>query len=542
MRFRFRLFLSFALVTTALTQGRAGATQPSNVHISPETGTYGVTVEITGDGLQDTTAVDFNGVPATFLVDSDTQITTQVPNSATTGPVNVTTPEGSSSSDVPFVVIPIQHVVIIDQENHSFDNVLGKLCVEVRQGKIVRPGANARCDGRAKGKLSTGQTIKLPLSPDIVPPVRHSVEAQATSINDGAMNGFDKIWGCDAGTTPSHACYAQYDPLRPAVSPIANVAALAERYTISDRTFELRNTPSWVGHLVLGNPSANGFQGNNPHPGERPAGPGWGCDSFNDTNWTDGREPLMLVPSCIPDQSGAGPYRDSPVPYEPTIFDRFDAAGRDWHIYEGDGITGGDGWGWSICPTFYSCLGSPQRERVVAANDIIDDAANGTLPALSIVIPAWADSTHNNASMAAGDNFVASVVQAIQADPVDAASTAIFLTWDDCGCFYDHVAPPQQSWGIRVPMIIISPYAKVGYTDHTDATYASLLAFVEHTFGLDPLSQEDAGAYDYRGSFDFTSPHAAGVRVPEPHLIRHRIPKWEKHYMRQHPGNRDDPT
>jgi hypothetical protein len=69
-----------------------------------------------------------------------------------------------------------------------------------------------------------------------------------------------------------------------------------------------------------------------------------------------------------------------------------------------------------------------------------------------------------------------------------------------------------------------------------------LLTFVEHTFGLEPLSEEDAVAYDYSGSFDFTSPHAAGVRIPEPHLIRHRIPKWERHYMRLHPGNRDDPT
>ena len=448
---------------------------------------------------------------------------------------------GGAASDAPLAVSPIQHVVIIFEENHSFDNVLGKFCVEVRLGQIVRPGAAARCDGHARGTLSNGKVIPLRRTPDVAPKVIHNVDSQAAGIDGGAMDGFDKILGCEVTTTPPHACYSQYDPLRPTVSPIANIAALARRYTISDRTFELRNTPSWFGHLVLANPTLNGFQGDNPHPGALAPGPGWGCDSFKDAQWSDGSSQYIAVPSCIPDQSGAGPYRTSPVPYAPTIFDRLNDAGRSWRLYEGDGVTGGDNWSWAICPNFYECLTS-QRNNLVPASAIISDAAAGALPAFSIVTPTWANSTHNEASTAVGDTFVGSVVQAVQADTADAASTAIFITWDDCGCFYDHVPPPKPSWGIRVPMIIVSPYAKVGYTDHANATYASLLSFTEHTFGLPPLGSQDQTAYDYHNSFDLTSPPAAGLHVATPELIRHRIPRAERRYLRRHPGDRQDPT
>jgi hypothetical protein len=459
---------------------------------------------------------------------------------AAVGPGGLPTGTGSNQR-AGAAVSSIQHVVIVYEENHSFDNILGRLCVEVRLGQIVRPGAGAGCDGHARGTTSTGKVLSLKLTPDVSPRVLHNVASQAAGIHGGAMDGFDRIDGCGKGTSPPYACYSQYDPLRRTVSPIANIASLAERYTISDRTFELRNTPSWYGHLVLANPSLGGFQGDNPHPATHTAGPGWGCDSFKDAAWSDGTSRYSLVPSCIPDQSGAGPYRASPVPYAPTIFDRLDAAGKSWRLYEGDGATGGDNWSWAICPSFYTCL-STQRDHLVPEQTIFDDAEAGTLPAFSIVTPTWADSTHNEASTAVGDTFIGSVVHAVQADPVDAPSTAIFITWDDCGCFYDHVPPPRQGWGVRVPMIIVSPYAKIGYTDHNNATYASLLAFTEHTFGLAPLGTQDANAYDYRDSFDLTATPVSAIRAPTPVMIRHRIPRAERRYLRRHPGDLNDPT
>src|SRR5262249_7179915 len=109
----------------------------------------------------------------------------------------------------------------------------------------------------------------------------------------------------------------------------------------------------------------------------------------------------------------------------------------------------------------------------------------------------------------------------------DWASTAVFITYDDCGCFYDHV-PPPEGLGIRVPMVIASPYAKPGFTDSNVASFSSMLAFTEHVFGLSPLSARDAGAYDFADSFDF-----GNARMAKTNLSRHRLSQRERRYLNQ---------
>ena len=89
--------------------------------------------------------------------------------------------------------------------------------------------------------------------------------------------------------------------------------------------------------------------------------------------------------------------------------------------------------------------------------------------------------------MLQGDNWIGSVVSAIQ-HGVQWRSTAIFITYDDCGCFYDHAAPPS-GWGVRVPMVIVSPWAKPGHNDPRRASFSSMLAFTEHIFGLASADQ-----------------------------------------------------
>src|SRR5262249_46859812 len=145
--------------------------------------------------------------------------------------------------------------------------------------------------------------------------------------------------------------------------------------------------------------------------------------------------------------------------------------------------------GWAICPTFAECIDGPQAANMVDSSQILTDSAAGALPNFSVVLPNQQWSQHNNDSMQQGDNWIGRVVSAIQADGTDWPTTAIFITYDDCGCFYDHV-PPPPGLGIRVPMVIVSPYAVPGYTDSNDANMNSLLAFTEHQFGLAPLSSE----------------------------------------------------
>jgi phospholipase C len=432
--------------------------------------------------------------------------------------VAAVTRQARSAETVRSATTPIQHVVILFQENHSFDDVLGKLCADAG-------GSRAPCDGVTSGKLHNGQTIQLTQEPDIVPVVSHSIAAQQTAINNGKMNGFDLISGC--ASSSGYACYSQYAP-----SQIPNLAALAQNFAISDRTFEFATTPSWGGHLVLAAATLDGFDGDNP----KGTGPGWGCDSHKDANWSANGHKFVLEPSCIPDESGAGPYRSSDVSYVPTIFDRVEQAGLSWKLYAGNGTTTNGGYVWTICPYFYECIGSGQRTNDVPASTILQDAAAGNLPSFAIVTPTAVNSQHNSDSMAQGDNWIGSVVNSIQSGP-DWSSTAIFIAYDDCGCFYDHVPPPTKGWGIRVPMVIVSPYAKPGYTDSSNATFMSMLAYAEHTLGLAPLTQSDARAYDYANSFDYSQPPRGGVRMKTT-----PVPAWERAWVAAHPGDPDDPT
>jgi hypothetical protein len=107
---------------------------------------------------------------------------------------------------------------------------------------------------------------------------------------------------------------------------------------------------------------------------------------------------------------------------------------------------------------------------MVTAEAIIADATDGALPNFSVVTPTAANSQHNEDLMDNGDNWLGRVIAAIQDGP-QWANTAVFITYDDCGCFYDHVSPPK-GLGIRVPMVIVSPYAKPGFTDSNVASFS----------------------------------------------------------------------
>ncbi len=423
---------------------------------------------------------------------------------------------------------PVQHIVVVFQENHSFDNALGKLCVKATKGMIDR----SPCEGTRKGTLSDGSTLTLARAADLIPSTAHNVEAQRIAINGGAMDGFDRLRGCRDRT--NFACYSQFYP-----SQIPNLATLAEGFTIADHVFELRASPSWGGHIAIAAAGLDGFSGDNPTPSTYTSttGPGWGCDSYRDSPWSADGATYNLEPSCIPDQGGNGPYRDSPVVYLPTLFDRLGDAGETWKIYGGGGsadTSDPSGYQWTICPTFYECLNS-QLDNFVPAAQVVTDAGAGTLPSYSIVTPTVPNSQHNEVSMLAGDNWIGQVVSAIENGP-QWDSTAIFVTYDDCGCFYDHVAPPKRRWGVRVPLVIVSPYAKAGYTDSGIATYSSILAYVEHTFGLSPVNTSDSKAYDFANSFDYTQ-----RPLPPLSMVNSPVPPWEPRWIAEHPIG-DDPT
>ncbi len=430
---------------------------------------------------------------------------------------------------------PIKHVVVFMQENHSFNNILGAFCVQQK-----------RCTGTTTGTLSTGKSIALSAAPDVVPNVDHSIKAQTTGIDGNKMDGFDKINGCSG---PKYACYSVYEPTLSSGKPnpsVQNVMSLAKTFAISDMTFEPGPVPSWGEHLALVTANdLDGFSGDNPSG----PGPGWGCDSGDTAPWSStGLAPFMMEPSCVPAPKGSPEVKkeptavqNSPAKWVPTILDSLKKAGDSFKIYAAS--KSDDDYIWDVCPTFADCLYTNEAKSLVPTASVLTDAKNGTLPNFSLLTPATgpsgSTSQHNGTSMATGDNWIGKVVSAIENGP-QWQSTAIFLTWDDCGCFYDEVAPPT-GLGIRVPMILISPWVIKGHTDHHVATWASLLAFTEHVLGIPPLNATDKNAYNYLKSFNFsqTPSQVASHKAP---LSQHVVPRSSTAWIAKHPPDLNDPT
>jgi phospholipase C len=141
----------------------------------------------------------------------------------------------------------------------------------------------------------------------------------------------------------------------------------------------------------------------------------------------------------------------------------------------------------------------------VPRTQIFSDLRTGNFPEVSWVIPSFPISEHPPANITTGMNWVKLVIDSIMSSPYW-NSTAIILTWDDYGGFYDHVPPPQidkYGLGFRMPSLIISPYAKPGYIDHTQYQFESMLRFIEWRFGLPPLTDRDLHSSNLLNAFDF---------------------------------------
>jgi phospholipase C len=413
---------------------------------------------------------------------------------------------------------PIKHIVVFLQENHSFDNVLGTWCAQ--------PAQAGRCHGTFTGIGSpvtmTDGPHTIQQATDLVPNEDHEVAGQLRAWDGGANDQWTTLKGCAA---PTFTCLTSFSP-----SQIPALISLANTYTVSDETFTFGLHPSWADHFqwfTSGN--SLGFQGNNPIAvAGVPKGPGWGCDSNLVSPWfAPGSTTSQLVPTCVPDARtglpNGGAFEPTPVPTTKTLAEDCElTVNCSWRVYNSDKL-------WSIVDTFAYL--HYIDARVSPTDQFLTDARNGNLPSLSFLTPSFTGyatdtSQHNFDSMAVGDQAINDAVTAVMTGP-EASSTAIFLTYDDCGCFYDSQGPG------RVPMVIISPWVKPGFTDSTKTTFAGVARFAEITLGMPSLNGIDRAAYPYTDAFDFSQSHSP-IRLPA--MKRAVVPTATRQQLRTHPG------
>ncbi len=381
---------------------------------------------------------------------------------------NASTPTSALSSH-------IQHVVVLMQENRSFDSYFGKLHFE-GQPKVEAEPANA--------------SNPNPLDPN-GPPIAayhktnycevadldHSWTGAHAEYDNGKMDGFTAANAVSADPTGSRTMgwYDRKD--LPFYYSLYSTFATNDRYfssvlsqTFPNRFYLLAGTS--FGHIRNDLPPADGFT-------------------------------------------------------QPTVFNLLDAAGITWRIY------------YSQIPFAYefSYVRDHAPGNVVPIDQYYADAAAGTLPQVSFIDPIFISQAntetdeHPCSNIQVGEQFVANVTNALFASP-DWSSTAMFLTYDENGGFYDHVAPPSapvpdgippmlkagdtpgafDRYGFRVPVAVISPYTKPHFVSHVVEDHTSILRFIETRFGLPSLTNRDANANPMLEYFDFS--HAAFATPP----------------------------
>jgi phospholipase C len=380
---------------------------------------------------------------------------------------------------------PIQHVVVIIQENRSLDNLFQ-----------AYPGANTQSFGfNSKGQQLALTQTSIATGWDILH--RFTQATAAIDYKKGeAMDGFD-LETCIGGKK----CPTAYDPAYTFVqqSDTLKYWQMAQSYVLADNFYASDLDSSFEGHQYLiagqaettwGIPTKGGL---------------WGCDG-GPTDTVD-----LLNTSTKPATTTTKKMQvcfDPPVTQslDETIGDELDAAALPWRYYA-PAIHTNPGYIWSA----YDAINHIRNGADWTNGDIVNppkkfitDVAAGKLAAVTYITPELANSDHPGNGSKTGPAWVASLVDAVGKSKFW-NSTVIFITWDDWGGFYDHAPPPLLDYdglGIRVPLVAISPYALApqGSTyqvAHTQYEFGSILKFIETTFGLPALAASDSRANNF---------------------------------------------
>ena len=370
----------------------------------------------------------------------------------------------------------IQHIVIIVKENHSFDNLFGRM-----------PGV----DGTRYAWRGSSR-VKMDTTPDHMPhDIGHNADSALVAVNGGRMNQFYEVQHAyQMGEDIADSQYSEKE--------IPHYWDYAQSFAIADHFFSTVMGSSLPNHLVL-------VGGNNQGVINNPVGPwpnrSWGCDAKSGT---------------FVQTYHSGKYGESrPCFNMKTLADEADSAGITWKYYAP--VRGTFGYVWSTMDAVkhirYSSL---WQSHVEGSLQFATEAQENKLPALSWLSPDLQYSDHPPKSICEGENWTVGQIDAIEKSPAW-PHTVILLTWDDFGGFYDHVAPPKESeymLGPRVPLIVISPFARPHFVDHTQYDFRSIIKFIEQTYNLPHQMSYNRDVNSIAGMLNLHQPPLAPVLYP----------------------------
>ena len=377
------------------------------------------------------------------------------------GTASATTPQGPGSSAVASSVHmtsfgpttpPIRHVVEIMLENHSFDNLFGRFA----GANGIPPGDHfPQPHGTRRARRPPARTCQ---SGQRRPNLDNSRQAEQVAM-DRRTNG---TFAMDRYTVTPYEGLASITVFPPSVDP--NLQFLAKHYALAEANFQPEIAPTLPNVLAALAGTSDGWYSNDEPPVS---------DKFR------------------------------------TIFDQLQVAGRSWDIFYGVPPAELKGTVWD------QLMPAGHTGQLVGTGQFITEAAAGTLPDFSFVRPGYGYSQESPEDLSLGDAWLGQLVLAVMHGP-DWPSTAIFVTYDEGGGFWDHVSPPQvdgAGYGTRTPLVLISPYTAPELISRT-TTNLSVLSFMQALWHLPPLDATNALAPNLLNYFSFGHAPAAPQLPP----------------------------
>lgn len=394
----------------------------------------------------------------------------------------------------------IKHIVIVVQENRSFDNFFHGF-----------KGANTA----DYGYTHDGTKVALRATSLSGQDLSHGWQDALNDWNQGKMDHFDEN---RLGNGQQAGRYAYQYVDRRYIEPYWS---MAEQYVLADDMFATQFGGSFTAHLDLIAATSN--LRSDLAEADSPTQTPWGCDAPPGTK-------TSVIDASRAESIGTGPFPC--FTQFSTLAKSLDSARVSWAYYTPQ-VGGRDAGGkvWSEFDAISAVRRGPDWSRDVISppRRVLSDVSAGRLPDVTWVIPDWLNSDHaadrGGPGATGGPSWVASIVNEIgESQYWD--STAIVVVWDDWGGWFDHVAPPQLDFrglGERVPCVVISAYARKGYVSHTEYEFGSIVQLVEEVFRLPSLSSLGVGsgytdqrAYTMTDVFNFKQPARTFRRIDAP--------------------------